>query len=526
MKRYFLFLLVFLLCTTSISAQTANTSSGTGFFISENGIIVTCAHVVEDATRVTVNINNTEYTAQVLAKEPDVDLAILKINYANPNHFKIASFSTVNLGDKVSVLGFPLSNLLGSDIRLTDGSVSAKSGINADQTYFQLSAPIQPGNSGGPIFNSNFEIIGVAAAKLNDMATLAASGSIPQNINFGVKSEYIKGLLGSIRAGAGNVRNMNDATNATVYIVCYETPSASATGSAMTIANNTGYTVYYAYVSLSSDTSWGSDRLGSNILQSGQTLTVSSLTPNATYDIHLIDSDNDTYTKRNIRFSPNQAVEFTQNDIDNRQNTNSSSSDRPTIKIVNNTGYTIYYVYVSPSSAEGWQNDVLEDEVMLTTEYINVTLPYPLSHTNKYDIRLKDKDGDTYTKWNLTISPNQTIEFRISDLDTQQNTTPATSPTPITTGDRPSVRIFNKTGYTIYFLYISPSSTDGWGEDVLGDNSILHHNNYLDVRLAYPLSSVNKYDVKLEDNDGDTYTKWNVTITPNMTINFTIGDLD
>jgi V8-like Glu-specific endopeptidase len=391
-------------------------SSGTGFFVSGDGIIVTCAHVIEEGTRITVKVNNSEYTAQVLTKNTNTDLAILKINYRNPAHFKITNFNTANLGDKVFVLGFPLSSLLGSDIRLTDGIVSAKSGMNSDQTYFQLSAPVQPGNSGGPIFNSKFEILGIAAAKLNDMAALLSTGSIPQNINFGVKSENINPLLGNIKLGSGNVKTMNDAINATVQILCYETSGQS--GSSIKVVNKTGYTVYYVYLSPVSSESWGSDRLGSGILQNGQTLTVGSLPLNINnqYDIRLVDEDNDTYTKRNIRLTQNQTIEFTINDLDAGTDT-TDNNGLPSIRIVNKTGYTVYFVYISPTSTDEWEEDVLGDDVLLNGLSVTVQLSYPLDVRNRYDIRLEDEDDDTYTKWNVLITPNRTVEFTFDDID-------------------------------------------------------------------------------------------------------------
>jgi hypothetical protein len=410
-------LLSFLLIFLGLVYGQSGKSSGTGFFVSENGIIVTCAHVIEDGKKITVKIGNNEYIAQVLSKNTSTDLAILKINYRNQYHFKIVNFNTVNLGDKVFVLGFPLSDLLGSDIRLTDGIVSAKNGINSDQTHFQLSAPVQPGNSGGPIMNSNFEAIGVAAAKLNDMAALLASGSIPQNINFGVKSGYISTLLGDIRLGNGNVRTMNDAINATVQILCYETKGQS---SSVRIVNKTGYTVYYVYLSPVSSETWGSDRLGSNILQNNQSITISSLPLDSgnRYDIRLIDEDNDTYTKRNVRLSANQSIEFSISDLDRRTNTaTSSNNERPSVRIVNKTGYTVYFVYVSPTSSSRWGDDVLENDILRNGQSVTVRLPSPLNNTNRYDIQLEDLDGDTYTKKNVLITPNKTIEFTISDLD-------------------------------------------------------------------------------------------------------------
>jgi V8-like Glu-specific endopeptidase len=417
MKKYIVSLVFFIASLSAAHSQSEEASgTGTGFFVSDNGLIITCAHVIEGSDIITVKIENVDYRAEILQKDSDTDLALLKINYRNARHFKIANFNAVNLGDKIYVLGFPLSTILGSDIRLTDGIVSSKSGINADQTYFQHSAPIQPGNSGGPIVNVGFEIIGVAAAKLNDILALNASGAIPQNVNFGVKCNYIAQIARNSRLGSGNVRSINDAVNATVQILCYEAPSQGA--GIVTINNRTGYTAFYVYISPSSSDTWGADFLGEDVLRNGQVLTVRSLPSAGTsglYDIRLVDEDNDTYTKRSIRLSQDQTVEFTLNDLDRRPDR--SDNGLPLVSIVNNTGYTVYYVYISPTSTDDWEADVLGDDVLLDGTSVSVRLEYPLNIANRYDIRLEDSDGDTYTKWNVTITPNTTIEFTFSDID-------------------------------------------------------------------------------------------------------------
>ena len=406
MKNAFL-IFVYLLCFGLLLSQT---STGTGFFITADGMIVTCAHVIENAKKITVKVGDKDYTAQVLSKNTDNDLAIIKINYRTPYHFNIAEFKNVELGDKVYVLGFPLSELLGSDIRLTDGIISAKSGINTDQRYFQISAPVQPGNSGGPIFNESFSVIGVAAVKLNDISTLIASGSIPQNINFGVKGDLIKSLNSTLQHGTGNIKTMSNAISATVQIVCSEMQVLTSTP--VKIINRTGYVVYYLYVSPAQSTSWGSDRLGSIVMQDNTYFNVGSIDFNNRYDIRMVDSDNDTYTKQNVRLSPDQTIEFTISDLDVSIQSSGSS-----VMILNNTGYTVFYIYLSASNTQDWETDILGEEVLLSGQYANIQLSQALSRVNRYDIKLVDSDGDTYTKWNVLLTQDMQVEFTIADLD-------------------------------------------------------------------------------------------------------------
>ncbi|MDR2312981.1 MAG: hypothetical protein LBE02_00415 [Spirochaetaceae bacterium] len=89
----------------------------------------------------------------------------------------------------------------------------------------------------------------------------------------------------------------------------------------------------------------------------------------------------------------------------------------------------------------------------------------------------------------------------------------------------PSITVVNDTGYTVYGVYISPSAEEEWGEDVLGD-IVLAPGEAFNVRLAYPLTVVNVYDILLLDEDDDTYCKWEVTLTNNARISFTLEDLE
>jgi len=99
-------------------------------------------------------------------------------------------------------------------------------------------------------------------------------------------------------------------------------------------------------------------------------------------------------------------------------NQGNATDNRPTITIVNRTGYTIWYVYVSSSTSNNWGDDILySDQVLTNGQSINVILGQPLNVTNRYDIRIIDLDGDSYTKWNVLVSNNATITFTFDDFD-------------------------------------------------------------------------------------------------------------
>jgi len=89
----------------------------------------------------------------------------------------------------------------------------------------------------------------------------------------------------------------------------------------------------------------------------------------------------------------------------------------PSITIVNNTGYTIYYLYVSPTTSSSWGNDMLGTQVLRSGNQISVTLPYQISTVSRYDIKVVDLDGDSYTKMNVSVSANSRIVFTMADFD-------------------------------------------------------------------------------------------------------------
>ena len=159
--------------------------TGTGFFVSSRGEMLTNQHVIDGCLQVTVE----DYgVAEVVAADAGNDLALLHLPDADPDTIKTAAFRDsprVQRGETVVAIGFPLQGTLSSSGNITVGTISALVGYNEDIREFQFTAPIQPGNSGGPLLDSSGHVIGVVSSELvrgHDDVT-------PQNVNFAIKTQ-------------------------------------------------------------------------------------------------------------------------------------------------------------------------------------------------------------------------------------------------------------------------------------------------------------------------------------------------
>jgi S1-C subfamily serine protease len=176
-------------------------ATGTGFFLNTEGYIATNFHVVENGKHFVIDVFDTlsssykSYKASVLIKDADNDLAILKIDDIayRPHFYQIEySFPATNsfeLGSDAFTLGFPLAlSGMGNDVKFTDGKISAKTGYKSAINSFQTTIPVQPGNSGGPIFNHNCELIGI----INSGIAKA------ENVSYGIKNNFLINLVQSL----------------------------------------------------------------------------------------------------------------------------------------------------------------------------------------------------------------------------------------------------------------------------------------------------------------------------------------
>ncbi len=171
------------------------TVSGSAFFVSADGDLVTNNHVIKGCDGATVVGRG---SAKIVAKDARNDLALLHLTVKpEAGSIKPLAFRStpIQLGETAYALGFPYAGALDNGVNFTNGMISSVAGMNNDSTNFQMTAPVQPGNSGGPVLDQSGNLLGVVVARMSDVAAMNATNTVPQNVNFGIKSEVTTSFL-------------------------------------------------------------------------------------------------------------------------------------------------------------------------------------------------------------------------------------------------------------------------------------------------------------------------------------------
>jgi len=212
------------------SSSSQKISSGSGFVINKAGHILTNQHVVAACGSVQVRLaGGTPIKAEIVASDRTNDLVVLKpvTPIGVPASFRDGK--SIRQGDSVVLAGFPLNGLLTTDLNVTSGSVSALSGLKDDTRMLQFTAPLQSGNSGGPLLDQGGEVVGIAQSMLNGVALTVATGAVSQNANFAIKNSVATTFLESKgiayeQASEGRERKSADlsteARHFTVFVEC------------------------------------------------------------------------------------------------------------------------------------------------------------------------------------------------------------------------------------------------------------------------------------------------------------------
>jgi len=221
-RRISSFLVVFGLSLAPAVAEDP-TSSGTAFLINSDGWAVTNAHVVKDCTRVTAGGALTSDVRMDVSN----DLAVLKVGEENSSFVRLRR-EAARLGEDIAAFGYPLGSVLSSSVKVTTGNVNSLMGLGDDTRYLQISTPIQPGNSGGPVVDRRGALVGVTTATLK---TEAGGGVLPQNVNFALRATLLQTFLESrgiefdfAPAGASEMQTADLAEKlqpAVIQLLCY-----------------------------------------------------------------------------------------------------------------------------------------------------------------------------------------------------------------------------------------------------------------------------------------------------------------
>lgn len=199
---------LFFICSAAYAAGT-----GSGFFVSNTGHIATNYHVIEGAERIFVRTHSGErYLARVAFVDQQKDLAVLSINTPSLPLY-LRDINSKDKGGKVYTLGYPSPMILGfKETKYAEGVVSSIIGSDTDPSVFQVSTPLQPGNSGGPLISQDGLVIGVVKAKPSQIGTLKTSGFLLENVSYAIKSDYLLPILENLKINVRSnpTKNLNN----------------------------------------------------------------------------------------------------------------------------------------------------------------------------------------------------------------------------------------------------------------------------------------------------------------------------
>jgi hypothetical protein len=169
---------------------------GTAFMVRPDGVLLTAFHVVKGAQAIEVSCPETARANAWVERFSEAnDLALLRVvESKTPTYLSIGQQKSVSVGDQVFTVGYPAPNVLGSEAKFTEGAISSLS-VGGDAGYMQISVPVHPGNSGGPLLNQSGEVVGVVIATASAASFLKDTGALPQNVSWAVKGAFAAPLF-------------------------------------------------------------------------------------------------------------------------------------------------------------------------------------------------------------------------------------------------------------------------------------------------------------------------------------------
>ncbi|MEN8197028.1 MAG: serine protease [Pseudomonadota bacterium] len=197
--------------------------------VNASGDVLTNQHVVAKCSSLVIQSAGAAYPGVLRTQDSASDLAVVRAAGLPVKGVARFRVGRMRLGRSIVVVGYPLSTILGTDLKATTGNISGLSGLGNNTAFFQLTAPIQPGNSGSPVVDRTGAVVGIVTSKLKEIAAARKIGTLPQLINFGVKSRTARSFLKSGRVAftvsrrtqeSNTVGIVASASKYTVRVVC------------------------------------------------------------------------------------------------------------------------------------------------------------------------------------------------------------------------------------------------------------------------------------------------------------------
>jgi hypothetical protein len=293
-----------------------------------------------------------------------------------------------------------------------------------------------------------------------------------------------------------------------------DTDNPTIASPVIVIQNNTGYTISGIYIKPPTSTTWGDNLWGWSSISDGQSRTFTLFQPISAqnlYDIRLSQNSSGgdfNFRKYNFTVSDGMIITFTASDLND-------GSDLPTITIRNRSGVTFNSVHIKPSISPDW--DSRNYGSISNNSDLSANIPIPPSNFTIFDIQTRSTNPtNTYTRYSVTISDSMVLTYTSADADNPTITSPI-------------IVIQNNTGYSISGIWIRPSTSTNWGDNLWGWSS-LSNGQSRTFTLSQPISAQNVYDIRLSQNtstsSGFVFTKYNTTVSDGIIVIFTGSDLE
>ena len=203
------------------STQTAS-KTGTGFFITAQGHLLTSHHLIANGRKIEIRTHTGNHAAELIKTDPAKDIALLQIK-ARTTPLILTTQVAPRLGQSVFTIGFPNPKVQGISSKYTEGRISSLFGLKDDPRLLQVSVPVQPGNSGGALIDEKGTAIGMITFRLDDLKTYNITGSLPQNVNYALRSSQIGGFLATIPLVQARLPQPNSTPKSVSYDAAIET---------------------------------------------------------------------------------------------------------------------------------------------------------------------------------------------------------------------------------------------------------------------------------------------------------------